>query len=161
MAALAHTAAREADEHERLLAAGFLEVLVKPLSTPDVVAAVRALLGRAPPPMTRVMPVTGAPLWDDEAALRAVLGERAHLVALRRLFRDELVSMRDAARTAMEARDAAALRALLHRLRASCGFVGATRLGEAATRLATEAERDAWNQFEATIAGTLASFPER
>jgi len=157
--AIAHTAAREADEHERLLTAGFLEVLVKPLSTQEVVAAARMALG-----LTATLPSTAAssavmPVWDDAAALQALLGEREHLTALRRLFRPELETMRCALRSAIDTRDNTQARALLHRLRASCGFVGAARLGEAAASLAAGDAQAGWPAFDAALQATLDQFP--
>lgn len=156
--AIAHTAAREGAEHRRLLDAGFLDVLVKPLSTAVVVAAVRAALQWTPRVADRPQALEPARLWDDETALKAVLGDRAQLDALRGLFRPELETVRDAARASIDAGDEAALRFLLHRLRASCGFVGAARLGDAAARLAATGVA-AWPEFEDAVAQTLAAFP--
>ena len=157
--ALAHTAAREGDEHECLLAAGFLEVLVKPLSTSEVVAAARMALGREARVQRAAVPDRPPPLWDDAAALDALLGERAHLSALRGLFRPELVALRSSLPTAIETGDADAVRSQLHRLRASCGFVGAARLGDAAAALAAGNACDGWSAFEAVLEATLDQFP--
>jgi CheY-like chemotaxis protein len=157
--AIAHTAARETDEHERLMTAGFLEVLVKPLSTSEVVAAARMALGLAANLDARPAGNEARPLWDDASALDAVLGERAHLDALRGLFRPELESVRVSLRTAVAAGDHAEVRSLLHRLRASCGFVGATRLGDAAARLAGDDPRAGLADFEQVLQETLARFP--
>jgi CheY-like chemotaxis protein len=158
--AIAHTAAREGQEHERLLAAGFLEVLVKPLSTSEVVATARMALGLGGAAQ-RSAPSDGTrPLWDDAAALDALLGERAHLSALRGLFRPELEGMRASLRIVLDAGDAESLRSHLHRLRASCGFVGATRLGEAAAALAGGDADHGWPAFDAVLAATLDQFPD-
>lgn len=157
--AIAHTAAREVDEHERLLAAGFLEVLVKPLSTSEIVAAARMALGFDAQVSRGVASGRIRALWDDAAALDALLGERAHLDALRGLFRAELVTMQASARGAVDAGDDEALRSLLHRLRASCGFVGASRLGDAAATLAAADPRTGWAPFEAVLRETLDQFP--
>ncbi|TZF86934.1 response regulator, partial [Cognatilysobacter lacus] len=157
--AIAHTAAREADEHERLLAAGFREVLVKPLSTSEIVAAARMALGHEAT-VARPSATHGAlPVWDDAAALEALLGDRSHLVALRGLFRPELIAMQGSLRAAMDAGDAAALRSQLHRLRASCGFVGATRLADAAAMLAACTPETGWPAFESALRTTLDQFP--
>lgn len=158
--AIAHTAAPEAEAHERLLIAGFREVLVKPLSTSETVAAARLALGMDAT-VAIAAPRTGsAPLWDDESALKALLGDRGHLGALRGLFRPELEQVRAAAAAAVEADDRPTLRALLHRLRASCGFVGAARLGEAAGDFAAVAPADGWAAFDAVLQATLATFPD-
>lgn len=155
--AIAHTAAREAREHERLLAAGFLEVLVKPLSAAEVLASARVALGLGAPTVHAVPPTVEGPLWDDEAALDALLGDRAHLDALRSLFVVEVRSMRAAIAASMQADDPAAIRGVLHRLRASCGFVGAARLGAAASALS--AGTLPWPAFDEIVARTLAQAP--
>ena len=144
--AIAHTASRDGDIHEPLHAAGFGAVLVKPLPAGALRAALAgALAGRA---SLRVAEVhaggipsdVGAGGWDDDAALRALNGERAHVEALRQLFLAELPAahahvMRSARSGASES-----LRDALHRLRASCGFVGAARLERAVTALQSEPE---------------------
>lgn len=158
MPAIAHTASREAAEHECLLAAGFLEVLVKPLSTSEVLAAARMALGFAGSVALPVATGEEAPLWDDAAALDALLGDHAHLAALRRLFVVELRSMRAAIARAIEAAEPASLHPVLHRLRASCGFVGAARLCELA-RLMSEDPAGHWPAFDAVAAETLAQAP--
>jgi CheY-like chemotaxis protein len=158
--AIAHTAAREACEHERLMAAGFLEVLVKPLSASEVVAAVRMALGLDAAVQRPRTSDGGTPLWDDASALDALLGRRADLDALRALFRPELDAVQASVRDAIDAGDAAALRGLLHRLRASCGFVGAARLGEAAARLSVADPGTAWPHFNQVLRETLARFPD-
>lgn len=158
--AIAHTAAREVDEHQRLLAAGFLDVLVKPLSAAETVAAARTALGlgASPPRSGR----TGLPLalWDDASALDALLGDHSHLRALRNLFRPELHELHAALSSAIRAADDAAVRGMLHRLRASCGFVGAARLGDAAARLSTQDARAGWPAFEAVLQATIDQFPD-
>lgn len=124
--AVAHTAAGDATTRDRLLAAGFAEVLVKPLT----VATLHAALGRhlAPPG------ASSPPAWDDAAAA-AALGDGAHVEALRGLFRQELPQQRERVERAAAAGDPAAVRAELHRLAASCGFVGAARLALAVRAL--------------------------
>lgn len=155
--AIAHTASREVDEHERLLAAGFLEVLVKPLTAAEILASARIALGLGAPPLQAPGGARESPLWDDAAALDALLGDRGHLDALRRMFVVEVRSMRAAIATASRGGDEDAMRPVLHRLRASCGFVGAARLGDAAARLA--ADPSTWPAFDAVAAETLAQAP--
>jgi len=134
--ALAHTASSDAAVHRALRDAGFADVLVKPLSMDALQAAIRIALGGA-------QAVAGdgprdyaqLPPWDDTAALSALKGEQAHVVALRRLFLDELHGQCHAIERAIVDGDIPAARGVLHRLRASCGFVGAAQLGEAVRRL--------------------------
>lgn len=155
--AIAHTAAREAEEHERLLAAGFLEVLVKPLSAAEVLAAARIALGLGAPVVQARAPAQALPLWDDEAALQSLLGDRQHLEALRSMFIVELRSMRAGIAAALESDDRTTMRSVLHRLRASCGFVGASRLGTAAGALADGTIE--WSAFDEIAARTLDQAP--
>lgn len=134
--ALAHTASGDAGEHRALRTAGFADVLVKPLSMDALQAAVRRALGGphavAEPP-DRYSP--RLPHWDDAAALSALKGEQAHVVALRRLFLDELPAQLHAIERAIATGDMTAAGGVLHRMRASCGFVGAAELGAAARHL--------------------------
>ena len=131
--ALAHTASCERDALDALLVAGFAEVLVKPLPAAVLQAAVWRALGRAErvriaePPI----PCGKLPVWDDAAAAAALNGDAKHVAALRSLFLAELPAQRAAVLAAFDRKDAAALIAQLHRLRASCGFAGAARLAAA------------------------------
>lgn len=95
-------------------APGFVRVLAKPLPLPALREAVAALL-----------PADQLPPWDDVAGLAAVAGQPGALDTLRRLFLDELPGQCREVATACRAGDEAAARAQLHRLKASCGFVGA------------------------------------
>ncbi|WP_162823771.1 response regulator [Lysobacter sp. TY2-98] len=157
--AIAHTAAREAEEHERLLTAGFLEVLVKPLSTSETVAAARMALGLDVSLQAPVAPLRDLPFWDDTSALAALLGDRGHLTALRGLFRPELDAVQASLAKAVDTDDRAEIRSLLHRLRASCGFVGALQLGDAAARMSTMEPREGWPTFDAVLRATRDQFP--
>lgn len=122
--AMAHTAELHAVLRETLLARGFVEVLPKPLG----VAALHAALAR------HFRPTIHAD-WDDAAALSALGGDESNVQALRGLFLLELPSQQQRIRAAFQAGDGTALRAELHRLTASCGFVGATRLACAVAAL--------------------------
>ena len=120
--ALAHTAACDAAIRQRLLAAGFIDVLCKPLSVAELHDALRRHLGIAPPACGK------QPNWDDDAALAALGGEQAHVDALRSLFLKELPGQRRRIEAAATDGNEVAVRDELHRLVASCGFVGAARL---------------------------------
>lgn len=127
--ALAHTAAREYPLRERLLAAGFVDVLCKPLTVAELHDALRSHLGSPPPGCGT------PPRWDDDAALAALGGQQAHVDALRDLFLRELPGQRQRIEGAGVQGDEAAIRAELHRLVASCSFVGAARLATAVREL--------------------------
>jgi len=121
--ALAHTAVTDQAELQRLRDAGFNAAVSKPLSAADWQIAVRTLLALPSSP--------AIPLWDDAAALK-VLGNRpADLCALRGLFMRELPGQIKTLEQAEIDHNDAAIQSELHRLRASCGFVGAARLAAA------------------------------
>lgn len=136
--ALAHTATGESEVRERLIASGFSEVLVKPLPAAEVRGAIRRLLGlpeHEAPDGANEAQAGAAPVWDDDSAARALNGNRAHIATLRGLFVQELPNARRAIRAAAQLGNHDALRAELHKLRASCGFVGAARLAQAVQAL--------------------------
>lgn len=143
VAAIAHTASHERGEHDALLAAGFVATIAKPLPGADWQAAIRAVLDRAGATRASAGAVAPAdttelasvPVWDDATALSALAGNADNVAALRRLFVDELPGVRDALVQAARRRDVDDMRGHLHRLRASCGFVGAARLDAAASAL--------------------------
>ena len=149
--ALAHTAADDVAARDRLLAAGFVEVLRKPLGVATLHAALRRHL---PMPSHRVAD-TDLPDWNDAGAL-AALGDVAHVDALRELFRRELPGQR--ARIAAAGSDVAAMQAELHRLAASCGFVGADRLRDAVRHLmASPSDPAAMQAFVAAADALIAA----
>src|SRR5690606_34232398 len=114
--ALAHTAAAEAALRDDLLAAGFANVLLKPLGMAELKQALRRHL----PEPTPTQPVH-LPRWDDAAALAALGGQRANVDALRGLFVEELPGQRHRITCACIEGNEAAVRDELHRLVASCG----------------------------------------
>jgi len=121
--ALAHTATPDQAQLQGLRDVGFDAVVSKPLPAADWQAAVCALLP------SQVQPAIA--LWDDAAALK-VLGEHPdELTALRRLFVRELPEQIKTLERAHTDQDGSTIQSELHRLRASCSFVGAARLAEA------------------------------
>lgn len=156
--ALAHTASDESALRERLLAAGFREVLVKPLPASTVQSAVRHALGLdAPMQPVRQADGEGPPRWDDDAAIAALNGNRSHVDTLRQLFLAELPQTRE--RILASARDGhrEAVSAELHKLRASCGFVGAARLAIAVQVLQSRPDgADALADFDRVACDLLA-----
>ncbi|KRG46780.1 transcriptional regulator [Stenotrophomonas panacihumi] len=130
--AVAHTA--DAGATARLLADGFLDVLIKPLPALELQQQVRRRL-----PTRAGSEAMGTIViqrdWDEDAALAALNGQQHHLNALRELFLSELPGTRDAVDSALRQDDEPTLRNHLHRLQASCGFVGAARLAQAVREL--------------------------
>src|SRR5690606_16958089 len=73
--ALAHTATRDPDALAGLRAAGFRDVLVKPMSIDALQAAVRAVLSRQlRDAVPAKLPAAPSGIWDDAAALAALNG---------------------------------------------------------------------------------------
>ncbi|MEO6137319.1 MAG: response regulator [Luteimonas sp.] len=152
--ALAHTASRDPADHTALLAAGFDDVLVKPLPMIALQAAICRALGYDHARDGNTADISAdndrdasvcasLPSWDDAAALLALNGEQSHVIALRSLFLDELTDQCNTIERALADGDVPRAMRTLHMLRASCGFVGAVRLAEAARVL----EADPRSQF--------------
>ncbi len=154
--ALAHTASNDQHIRRDLLAAGFLDVLVKPMTIAQAQAGVRAALGAPAIVGAEDAPASSLPLWDDASAERALNGNRAHVDTLRALFVGELPKTVEAIAGAAAREDIDGVRADLHRLRASCGFVGAARLAAAVQSLQDEpASATLLVAFEHAAADTL------
>lgn len=126
--AMALTADHDAASHQRLRADGFARVMAKPLTGAELLAAVRECL-RAP-----------AEPWDETMAMAALGGNREAVRSLRALFLAELPDQADDIAAALAQGDAARAQAQLHRLKASCGFVGAGSLLEAVQALSRAPE---------------------
>lgn len=128
--ALALTADDDPRTLARLVEAGFVQAMSKPIDAATLLVAVRRHLRQADVALP----------WDDPAALRALGGSASAMAALRRLFLDELPAQARAVGEALDRGEQATARDHLHRLRASCGFVGAPALLAAAQRLSAEPE---------------------
>ncbi len=152
--ALAHTASRDPDEHAALLQAGFLATLIKPFAAAELREAIAGTLGSR----IAATPSDGsAPVWDDDGALAAMNGNREHVAALRSMFLAELADQRSVVMTALARGDSEAARTVLHRLKASCGFVGAASLKAAVERLdAAMHDRACADEFAEAVRRTLA-----
>ena len=148
--AIAHTASDDPVLSAALKQAGFREVLHKPLPAAAVQTALRRVLDiqTASAAEDVTTPAGSAPLWDDQAAAIALNGNDAHVATLRELFLAELPQACERIRDAAQDGDIETVGAELHRLRASCGFVGAAKLGVLVQAL----QRDPLN------AGLLAQF---
>lgn len=143
--ALAHTASTSPDDLAALRHAGFDDAIIKPLPIAAWQAVIRRGLNLGP-----------APVWDDAAALRALNGNAEAIASLRQLFLSELPKQHMGIQRTLAAGDAETARAELHRMKASCGFVGAARLRQAVDDL-YDAPMDtkAHAQFNAAVSETL------
>ena len=163
--ALAHTAENRREALDALIDAGFEEVLLKPLSVAQLQGAARRFCGDASIgdgqnfALNKTAPICGKrPIWNNDAALRALNGNRAHVDTMRVLFAQELPQVSARVSAALADRNDAVLRNELHKLQASCGFVGAARLGAATRDLQeTPYAANAVAQFEGVLQDTLAS----
>jgi DNA-binding response OmpR family regulator len=163
--ALAITAGAAREDLDALCAGGFLEVLMKPVSLALLHGTVLRLLGQgidssqaaaAPSPEGKL------PVWEQQRALAAIGGSAEALARLRVLFLAELPQQRAQLRAAQELGDAAAIAAIVHRLRASCGFVGAARLARAVEALAARPlDTSCLREFGFASEDTLAAGAQR
>ncbi len=175
--ALAHTAETSKTVLDALIDAGFEDVLIKPLSVAALHGAIRRFTDThvEMPPGARAVtlhrsdahagerPTCGKlPLWDDDIALRALNGNHAHVALMRQLFRAELPQQAERIAAALRDSDSAVLRSELHRLMASAGFVGASRLAGTARDLQARPDSEhARFHFDGTLRDTLDSFRDQ
>ena len=155
--ALAHTASQDRDEHAALVRAGFLGTLIKPFAARELRDAIASTLGSVAA-ASAAQPQSGQapPLWDDDGAFVAMNGNHEHVAALRAMFLAELPDQRNIVLAALRQGDANAARDTLHRLKASCGFVGALRLKSAVERLdAAPDDASRASEFAETVDRTL------
>lgn len=169
--ALAHTAARDPACVAALRAAGFDGVVLKPVGVMALRAAVREALQARPRPAAdaasaAAADMRGAPLAIAETAAAWSVGDPAPIpridaaarrAMLRALFHAELPVQRAAIEQALAAGDVTMAAGVLHRLRASCGFVGAAALGAAVRALQSDpVSLDALRRFGACVDAVLA-----
>ncbi|MEO8743056.1 MAG: response regulator [Lysobacteraceae bacterium] len=148
--ALCLTAEVQRERLDGLRAAGFVDVLQKPLT----IAALHAAVRRAINGSVSASIEQQAQVWDDAQALAALGGNVAAMHAMRSLFIAELPAQTETIARAIAHDDADTVREQLHRLKASCGFVGSLRLLEAVRGLhdmPLDAERAHYFQKQAAL----------
>jgi CheY-like chemotaxis protein/HPt (histidine-containing phosphotransfer) domain-containing protein len=146
--ALATTAASDAAAIATLRAAGFVDVLPKPIGTDALRNAVARHLHESVP----------AGDLDDEQARRAAGGDEGIVASLRGLFSVELEALPAQIATFAAGNDMAALRERLHRLEASAGFCGAPALARAISAVRASLDGTQWPAASVT---TLLEVSER
>lgn len=170
--ALAHTATRDPGYATSLRGRGFDGVLVKPITLAALRATVRDALATLPRGTPSAIPRAGTGMaaavaespaagWsapNDAADAPARRGNaRTHRATLRALFHAELPVQRASVEHALATGDLASASDVLHRLRASCGFVGAAALGAAVRTLqADPGSLEALRRFGACVDAVLA-----
>lgn len=148
--AVATSADVSAEDRQRLLAAGFSDVLLKPCQLDSL----RPLLTLARSSGRH------APLLDDDAGL-ASSGDARTMHALRGLLREELATLLQELDHLCT--EPPRLIERLHRLRSACGFCGAPALALQATHLQRQAEADgavadgAQERFRQALVATVAA----
>ncbi|TAK39456.1 MAG: response regulator [Lysobacteraceae bacterium] len=136
--ALAHTADPDPAVAGVLRAAGFRDVLLKPIAIPALREAIRGALGQPPP---RSVAEAAAPPWQPR---------------LQRMFIAELPGQRDALCAAIGRGECETAQSLLHRLRGACATVGAIELDAAVRALqASPGSASAWLAFDRAVAAAL------
>lgn len=127
----------------RLAASGIQHVLCKPMPVAELHEAIGRLCASAPE------------LWNTDKALKALGGSSTALRSMRAMFIAELPVAAQSIQTALEAGDMAAVDGILHRLKASCGFLGAERLLAACRLLDQDRSEASVSAFQATLSDTL------
>ncbi|MDR3386437.1 MAG: response regulator [Rudaea sp.] len=143
--AIATSAEVDAAAAERLRSAGFVDILEKPATLTQVQRAMSPHLHFSPTPAASTVMAAPVTVLDDGPALATIGGDATVLRALRELLAQELAILLTELANIEPRANASALRERLHRLRASCGFCGATALAETAIRLDVCLRDDAGN----------------
>jgi two-component system, OmpR family, response regulator len=133
-----------------MLDAAFDEVIAKPVS----LQRLREIVSRF---------AEGPALLNDDEALQALGGHRESLVALRGLLANELDELRTSCAD-FDTLDRQTLAARMHRLRASCGFCGASALAQAAATMQSALNENAavdWPAFLVLCESTATALREQ
>jgi len=145
---LATSADLNADVRNRLEQIGIDNQLAKPASVEEIQNAVK-----------RALSLDGSaersPLWNESHALKALGGNTEALMRLKELFKSELPAMAEQIKHALEAGDTAKVHAVLHKLKASCGFLGATRLLHFCHALDSHPSNEQYESFDQALKDTL------
>lgn len=106
----------------RLQALGIHCILAKPMSIPSMHRAVLEQLEITLPPDKELA------IWDDEQALSALGNNTESLKSLKNLFKAELPQMMQQIDVEFKKGNQPKIADILHKLKASCGFLGANKL---------------------------------
>lgn len=158
---VATSAELDAARRAALIAQGFDAVLGKPATLAELDDLLRGLFAtRARVAEARAVYATGGGLLDDAAAINAC-GDISVVASLRAMFVDELDALAEELNAFLARDDEAGLVDRLHRLRASCGFCGASHLDEAVRSLrrvlGTSVQGAALQELRSTATATLAA----
>lgn len=146
---LATSAALDADTRERLRRLGIKACLGKPAGLAEIREACTLALGDTAFGHS-------LPLLDEQRALKALAQNHAALASLKALFKAELPDQAERIAAAVESRDRESAQAVLHKLKASCGFLGAARLLDACYALDAQPDKQRLGLFQQAVTDTLA-----
>lgn len=133
----------------RLRLIGIDDVLAKPMGVAALHQAVNRLLE------------AGAgenalhPIWNTAKAMAALGNDERILASLKDMFKIELPLMAEQISRSYHAGEFEAMRASLHKLKASCGFLGAERLLRECYRLDVQIDQPNMERFMDAVRGTL------
>ncbi len=133
---------------DRLMKIGMHDVLAKPMSILALHATLSRLLELNDTPTT--------PHWDKQKALLALGQNESILISLQAMFKAELPLMMKQIQHAFEHQQHNTIRDELHKLKASCGFLGANRLLNECVRLDAEISAQNVDRFMDVAKQTLA-----
>jgi DNA-binding NtrC family response regulator len=145
---IATSADLNADTRSRLKQIGIDNQLAKPASVEEIQNAVI----RALQPASHT---DQSPLWNETHALKALGGNSESLKRLKELFKSELPAMAEQIKHALAAGDTERVHGLLHKLKASCGFLGATRLLQCCHALDSDPSKKHHDLFDQALKDTL------
>lgn len=145
---LATSADLNADTRKRLKQIGIENHLAKPASVDEIQKAVKRILS-----LESIADQT--PLWNETHALKTLGGNSEALKRLKDLFKSELPAMAEQIKHALDEGETDKVHDILHKLKASCGFLGATRLLQWCHALDSDPSQKHYESFDQALKDTL------
>ena len=139
------------DITSRLKEAGIDAVLSKPMSIAVLHQTVQQLLG------LKLFTNNDSVLWDDQKALSALGNNNEGLKSLKNIFKAELPKMLLQINTEFKNSNQTKIVDILHKLKASCGFMGANKLLNECYCFESNINSDSLAQFTRVAKQTLGS----
>jgi DNA-binding response OmpR family regulator len=147
---LAISAEMSTEIRSALALIGIRDILAKPMSVQQLHAAITAILAQSAQP-------SEIQLWNAAQAERALGNNPLILVNLKQLFARELEQMRAEISHAFEQQSHQQIHQSLHKLKASCGFLGADRLLKACEQLDADIGQATFSEFLQVLQETQAT----